>query len=603
MTLPESLALLLGNEHASRVANAHVLVVGAGGIGCELIKNLALLPVAAIDIVDLDTIDVTNLNRQFLFHRKHVGMSKAEVARDSALGYNPAVNITSTHGNIITDPRFTVPYFGSFQLVFNALDNLAARRHVNLMCVAAGVPLVDAGTGGYRGQSCVHWPKAGLECYECTPKATPKTFPVCTIRSTPSVPIHCIVWAKDFLFPLLFGEDPNAAAGSDTMHDDTDNAAQVEELAREATALAHLRSIAATPEFAHSVLEKVYMADIARVASMADMWRSREPPIPLAWTAEMKAEVASATTVLAAEGPKSWERRVLTVPEVISVLCECTADLGSRFVTTGSLSFDKDDAAAMRFVAAAATLRQAVYAIQPLKSFFELKSMAGNIVPIVATTNATIAGAMVHQFVGIMHPAAVADIAQSLTNPAHAFTATRLPPMTMGLASTKSALLSRVRKLPREDACGVCSRAYVCVRAALDSTAVGELLAWVVAQTSGALTVDNVAVSEGSRLLYDPDMEENLERSLGSLGVKYNQFLTVAVFDADDDPRAAEFPGTMPQPVVVSVVAPEPDDMQGAIVGGVEMEVVRRVPRPAPLVVVPDVPVSAVARVFELADD
>lgn len=84
------------------------------------------------------------------------------------------------------------------------------------MCMAANVPLIESGSAGYSGQ--VEPIKRDLSCcYDCSPKETPKTFPVCTIRSTPSTPIHCIVWAKSYLFPQLFGPDDDTdAAALDT---------------------------------------------------------------------------------------------------------------------------------------------------------------------------------------------------------------------------------------------------------------------------------------------------------------------------------------------------------------------------------------------------
>lgn len=102
------------------VKKSKVLVVGAGGIGCEVLKNLVLSGFTEIEIVscfssfnssftnsllfliqiDLDTIDLSNLNRQFLFHREHVGKSKARVARESALSFNPDANITAYHDSV-----------------------------------------------------------------------------------------------------------------------------------------------------------------------------------------------------------------------------------------------------------------------------------------------------------------------------------------------------------------------------------------------------------------------------------------------------------------------------------------------------------------------
>lgn len=101
------------------------------------------------------------------------------------------------HANI-KDDQFNVGWFRDFKLVFNALDNLDARRHVNKMCLAADVPLIESGTTGFNGQ--VQVIKKGVTaCYDCSPKEAPKSFPVCTIRSTPSQPIHCIVWGKSYL--------------------------------------------------------------------------------------------------------------------------------------------------------------------------------------------------------------------------------------------------------------------------------------------------------------------------------------------------------------------------------------------------------------------
>ena len=103
------------------------------------------------------------------------------------------------HANI-KDSEFGVEWFKGFKVVFNALDNIEARRHVNKMCLAADVPLIESGTTGFLGQ--VQVIRKGITaCYDCEEKAAPKSFPVCTIRSTPSQPIHCIVWAKSYLLP------------------------------------------------------------------------------------------------------------------------------------------------------------------------------------------------------------------------------------------------------------------------------------------------------------------------------------------------------------------------------------------------------------------
>lgn len=142
---------ILGPALFSRIQTAKVLVVGAGGIGCEVLKDLVLAGFGHIEIIDLDTIDLSNLNRQFLFNKSHIKKSKSLVAASVAGAFNPHVTIVPYHGNI-KEPQFGFEFFKRFDVVLNALDNLDARRWVNRMCVATGVPLVESGTTGFLGQ-------------------------------------------------------------------------------------------------------------------------------------------------------------------------------------------------------------------------------------------------------------------------------------------------------------------------------------------------------------------------------------------------------------------------------------------------------------------
>lgn len=117
----------LGEDLLRKVQTAKLLVVGAGGIGCELLKNLVLTGFLNIEVVDLDTIDLSNLNRQFLFRQQHVGKSKAEVAAAVVRGFNPDARVTAHHGNV-KSPAFGLNFIDGFDLVLNALDNVDARR-------------------------------------------------------------------------------------------------------------------------------------------------------------------------------------------------------------------------------------------------------------------------------------------------------------------------------------------------------------------------------------------------------------------------------------------------------------------------------------------
>merc|ERR1719446_1331894 len=204
--------MALGEERYQRVQKARLLVIGAGGIGCELLKDLVLTGFRDIEVVDLDTIDVSNLNRQFLFRRHHVDRSKAEVSAEAVKQFRPTAKVVAHHGNV-KEPKFGLEFFQKFDVVINALDNLDARRHVNRVCLAAQKTLLEAGSTGHLGQVTVI-KKGETECFECQAKPTQKVYPYCTIRSTPEKPVHCLVWAKN-LFDLCFGPDDESNLLSD----------------------------------------------------------------------------------------------------------------------------------------------------------------------------------------------------------------------------------------------------------------------------------------------------------------------------------------------------------------------------------------------------
>lgn len=99
----------------------------------------------------MDTIEISNLNRQFLFRKRHVGKSKAETAAEAIRSFCPDAEIVTLQNNV-KENMFDIAYIKSFDMVLNGLDNDEARRHVNRLCLAADVPLVESGTTGYKGQ-------------------------------------------------------------------------------------------------------------------------------------------------------------------------------------------------------------------------------------------------------------------------------------------------------------------------------------------------------------------------------------------------------------------------------------------------------------------
>ena len=147
-----------------KIAAARILVVGAGALGNEVLKNLALLGVGTIDVIDMDQIESSNLSRSVLFREKDAGRSKAEVAAAAARELNPDVSINPIHGNVITG--LGLGLFRDVDVVIGCLDNREARLWVNRCCWKVGTPWIDGGIQEINGVAKVFVPPHG-SCYEC----------------------------------------------------------------------------------------------------------------------------------------------------------------------------------------------------------------------------------------------------------------------------------------------------------------------------------------------------------------------------------------------------------------------------------------------------
>ncbi|KAL4868685.1 hypothetical protein BDV12DRAFT_95049 [Aspergillus spectabilis] len=190
-----------GEETIKSLEESKILVIGAGGLGCEILKNLALSGFKDIHVIDMDTIDISNLNRQFLFRQSDIGKPKAEVAAAFVEKRVKGVKITPYVGKIQDKDE---DYYLQFKIVVCGLDSIEARRWINSTLVGmvdmdnpeSLKPLIDGGTEGFKGQARVILPSL-TSCIECQldMHAPRPAVPLCTIATIPRQPQHCIEWA------------------------------------------------------------------------------------------------------------------------------------------------------------------------------------------------------------------------------------------------------------------------------------------------------------------------------------------------------------------------------------------------------------------------
>jgi adenylyltransferase/sulfurtransferase len=156
----------IGGAGQAKLLSSHVLLIGAGGIGCPAIQYLAAAGVGTISVVDDDIVSLSNLQRQILYSESDIGAAKVDAAGAAVARLNPDVTFHGLKQRI--DRATSADILSGVDVVIDGCDNFATRLIVNDLCLAAKVPLVSAAIGQFHGQigTFTGW-QDDAPCYRC----------------------------------------------------------------------------------------------------------------------------------------------------------------------------------------------------------------------------------------------------------------------------------------------------------------------------------------------------------------------------------------------------------------------------------------------------
>jgi len=205
-------ATIIGEKHMQAVRSQNIFLVGVGALGCEYIKGIALMgactaPGSKCIITDMDRIEVSNLSRQFLFRQSDVQQPKSTSAARVVKGWNPELNVEALEKGVgdTSEDFFNDAFWETKSLCWNALDNVKARKYTDRCCLWYGLPLLESGTLGTKTNSDVFLPGLTQSYNDAVEDDSNETqIAMCTLRSFPYLPLHCIEFAKQAYFGDYF---------------------------------------------------------------------------------------------------------------------------------------------------------------------------------------------------------------------------------------------------------------------------------------------------------------------------------------------------------------------------------------------------------------
>jgi ubiquitin-activating enzyme E1 len=210
-----SLYKLLTKDIIKHLKNINIFLVGSGALGCEYLKLFHMLNISTnkkngidrcITLTDMDTIELSNLNRQFLFRSEDLGNFKSKVAKDKIEGLNQQIRVNALDKQVgdETEDYFNRKFWSKQDIIVNALDNVKARQYIDSKCIIHNKPLFETGTLGIKANVQVIVPHKTCS-YSDTVDPPEKEIPVCTLKNFPFKIEHCIQWGLD-VFNQYFNE-------------------------------------------------------------------------------------------------------------------------------------------------------------------------------------------------------------------------------------------------------------------------------------------------------------------------------------------------------------------------------------------------------------
>ncbi|CAO2824832.1 unnamed protein product [Amaranthus hypochondriacus] len=200
---------VFGWRFQKKLEEAKTFVVGSGALGCEFLKNLALMGVSCssqgkLTVTDDDVIEKSNLSRQFLFRDWNIGQAKSTVAAAASTSINPQLQVEALQNRVgpETENVFDDNFWENLTVVINALDNVNARLYVDQRCLYFQKPLLESGTLGAKCNTQMVVPHL-TENYGASRDPPEKQAPMCTVHSFPHNIDHCLTWARSEFEGLL----------------------------------------------------------------------------------------------------------------------------------------------------------------------------------------------------------------------------------------------------------------------------------------------------------------------------------------------------------------------------------------------------------------